>query len=271
MKYIIFSDIDGTLYPKNQQINKQNITEIENAIENGIEFVLTTGNGTFQVVKNLLEKFKTRYAICANGAAIWDNEDQKFIHEAKMNFKIADEILQFANGIKSQCGFWDEENLYCNSYSSEKDIEIFQHYMYGKNPITVRDSIEKDIFKMEFYDSPEKVSKIYDFIKKNNYKLEIARMKPNHIEITGPNISKGHAIEWMAKHFGYEKDNIMAIGDSANDVTMLKKVKFSYAMANASDEVKKIANYHTSSAKQGGLGEAIVDFMYKKKIEKAKK
>jgi hydroxymethylpyrimidine pyrophosphatase-like HAD family hydrolase len=58
---------------------------------------------------------------------------------------------------------------------------------------------------------------------------------------------------------------MMGIGDSGNDLSMLEKVGYPYAMANGSDIVKKTAKYHTTRYNQNGLGMAITDYLFRTK------
>lgn len=59
----------------------------------------------------------------------------------------------------------------------------------------------------------------------------------------------------------------MAIGDSENDISMMKVAGFSYAMDNAKLAVKKVAKYYTSDVLQDGLGEAIRDYIFRTRFD----
>ena len=63
-----------------------------------------------------------------------------------------------------------------------------------------------------------------------------------------------------AEKFDYEIENIMCIGDEENDESMLKVAGFQVAMGNASENMKKIAQYITSSNDNEGMSEAILKF-----------
>jgi len=65
-----------------------------------------------------------------------------------------------------------------------------------------------------------------------------------------------------------EISKTMGIGDSANDLPMFEVVEHSYAMGNAPADVKALAKHHTSAVEQIGLGEAVIDFMYREKLDR---
>lgn len=258
MKHIIFSDIDGTIYPRSKEIHPENITEIKKAQDEGIEFVICTGNGYFENVANLTTRLNARYAITSNGASIFDRELNDFIFKAMIDKDIANEILKFSIENKTGSNFWDDEFLYINKYTDQRVIDVMKSVMIlDKEPI-VRDSITRDIFKIEFYDEKHKIDAMVEFLKKFN--LQIARMKDNHVEVTNNNVSKGDGIKWLCQNNNWNISKTMGIGDSANDLPMFEVVEYSYAMGNGSDQVKNLADYTVESVELGGLAEGIKHF-----------
>ena len=80
----------------------------------------------------------------------------------------------------------------------------------------------------------------------------------NNIEINHVEAQKGIALEKFAKKRGIPLENVMAIGDNFNDVSMLKVAGASFAVANAEDGVKVFAKYLTSTNSENGVAEAIM-------------
>lgn len=122
-----------------------------------------------------------------------------------------------------------------------------------------------DPYKIEFY-AKEGEEAMIDEIQKiaeQTHKLEIARFKFNHLEVTFTDVSKGEACKVLANHLNITLENTMAIGDSDNDRSMFAVVPHSYAMDNAPDRIKKLCAHFTSDVLQNGLGEAIQDFVFR--------
>jgi Cof subfamily protein (haloacid dehalogenase superfamily) len=71
-------------------------------------------------------------------------------------------------------------------------------------------------------------------------------------------VSKATAVEWLAKHYGIDTDEVVAVGDWLNDISMLKRAGRSFAMGQAPDEVKDAATDElaANSATGGGIAEA---------------
>lgn len=87
------------------------------------------------------------------------------------------------------------------------------------------------------------------------------------MELTAPGVNKGTGALWLCNHLDADPNYCMSIGDSNNDLTMLKAIGFSYAMDNSPKSVKEVAKYYTSDVMQNGLGEAIQDYIFRTKFD----
>lgn len=262
MKYIIFSDVDGTLSTDGKTVADDTRKDVKHAQAKGIEFVIATGNPFFKSMKELGNSFKSRYIITSNGAGIIDLKKNEYIFKAKLSRDDCQEMIEKAHELSLGSDWWDESKLFFNSHVLQSIVD-FWHSRDGFD-VEVSDVVRHDPFKIEFYDMPEKtdkINKMIEFLSKFN--VQVAHMKPNHIEVTAPNVSKGHAIEWLADKLGFSLEDTMGIGDSANDETMFATVNHSYAMGNAPTNIKELAKHSTDEVSQNGVGKAIHDFIGK--------
>ena len=83
--------------------------------------------------------------------------------------------------------------------------------------------------------------------------LNVVRSAPYLLEIMDKSISKATGIKVLLNHYGFTVDEAIAFGDNYNDVEMLGLIPQSVAMANAPDEVKKLAAAVTDSNEVGGI------------------
>ncbi|MDO5376858.1 MAG: HAD hydrolase family protein, partial [Clostridia bacterium] len=65
------------------------------------------------------------------------------------------------------------------------------------------------------------------------------------------------ALSHVAKQLGLTRENVMAVGDAQNDLSMLEYAFHSVAMGNASQEVKAVCRYETASNDGGGVAKII--------------
>ena len=82
-------------------------------------------------------------------------------------------------------------------------------------------------------------------------------LAPEFLEITNKNISKGNAVKKLVEKLGISLEEVAAIGDSFNDVSMLEVAGFSCAVGNANSEIKKIVDFVSSSNNDSGLANFI--------------
>ena len=87
--------------------------------------------------------------------------------------------------------------------------------------------------------------------------LAISSSGAGNLEITNINAQKGIAVEQHAKRKGISMDNVMVIGDSYNDLSMIERAGRSVAMGNAPAEVKAACTNVTTTNANDGVGLAI--------------
>lgn len=73
------------------------------------------------------------------------------------------------------------------------------------------------------------------------------------LDISDQKANKGNALKAVQHQLGITKNETLVIGDYHNDIEMMQEAKFSFAMENAHDDIKKIANYSTKSNDNFGV------------------
>ncbi|MCY2903010.1 HAD-IIB family hydrolase [Mycoplasmopsis arginini] len=275
-KPVIFSDVDGTLY-KNFDLKEETIKDVLFAVNNGTDFNICTGNPVQERMLDLAQKLKVKYLLCSSGGEIYDVEKSQVIKSWNIDFSILKELIKVANKMNLQVIFWDDKSYFYLKEIPELTKEVLIHHFISQDKLNLIPKLwngeEINPIKIELYSLDEPYSqtypqKIYKQIKNLKDKIEII---PTHcnVEINYLGVNKGTAIKWLVENV-YNKENVllnevMTIGDSNNDTPMLKLTNYSYAMANATKEPLSIARFFTSDVSQNGLGEAILDYLYRLK------
>lgn len=288
MVQIIASDMDGTLLNDKMVISKRNAAAVKEAQKQGIHFIVSTGRAYDEVKPLITDAGFNCPMITLNGAFVLD-ENGKEISAAPIPDSIAKKIMLTLkkNGLyfevitaKGVC-----------SDNKAKRIENFAELLASISPDTpyklavTLASARMELMNINYVDnymdlvddpktvigkivvfSPEGqnvLGPIKDELSKND-NLVITSSGPGNIEINHVNAQKGVALQAYADSLNIPMDNVMAIGDNNNDVSMLKAAGISYAMGNGSDEVKMLAKYITAPNTEDGAGIAIEEVLAKK-------
>ena len=263
-KFAIFSDIDGTIYPYSQTIHPDTFVNVKEAQSKKIKFVIATGNPFLKQVQWLSKELNADVAISSNGAYAYDLKANKEVFAKMLNKEVANELFKLSLELNTSCAWWDRDNIYVSKFVTKETIKILETVALKGDKVILDNEVKNDVFKIEFVGSKENIDKIVSKASESN--LQCARIHDKHVEITSVNVSKGSALVEVAKYLEVPVENTMAIGDSANDWSMMEKAGFSYAMDNAPSETKEKAKYYTSAVEQNGLGEAIIDFMFRNRL-----
>lgn len=144
---------------------------------------------------------------------------------------------------------------YNKSMKDEDKVLIKKFY-------SIKDIDTKKIFKIFLWQLSNKEKE--DFYKIfNNEHIEIVSSESDGIDITLKNVSKGNAVKILANYYNLSLDNIAVFGDNDNDISMLNVTKNSFAMGNATEEVKNIANFVIDSNNEDGVAKAIKKYILK--------
>ncbi len=93
--------------------------------------------------------------------------------------------------------------------------------------------------------------------KEYRYQISVMQTEKELLQITHPTVSKGRALKTVAGELGIPREQVMAIGDNANDIEMLTWAGIGVAMANSPPEVLAAADYVTDTNDADGVAKAI--------------
>ena len=102
---------------------------------------------------------------------------------------------------------------------------------------------------------------IKSYVEQELPNLVVTSSFKTNIEVTHKDAQKGIALQYYADTLGISMDEVFAIGDNSNDVSMLKLAGYSVAMGNANQEAMETATYQTDDNKHGGVAKAIQKFL----------
>lgn len=262
---LVVTDIDGTIANKNYQMSDNVINTIKNISKKGCKVVLATGR-MYSSAKFIAEQLELNTPIIAYQGALIRETVEPFedIFSSVLPEKIAKDIIKILKEKKFNVNVYENDMLYV-----EKDDLTIKNYANERN---VQYNVLNDFSEIPLNgfnkilaidnEHPEKVSELRDYLNSlYGDELYIVLSTPYFCEICKKDVSKGLAIELLAKKWNIKKEEILAIGDQDNDIEMLKSAGIKVAMCNGSKNVKEVADFVTLSVDDDGFSYAINKFV----------
>lgn len=262
---LIAVDMDGTLLTTDQRITERTETAIRKAMDAGIEFILDTGRSDSECMA-FYNQLPMHYSIYANGAYILDFRTGDSLVSHSIPIESAREIYEIYARYETIIFVQGDHWVYASEDFNEK-CKVFPEYVIGKAPIELpyrfvpdmrqflkerQDVIEK--FHVSFF-SHEKAEEAYEELRKLPF--QVVWCGEYCVEVTHKDADKGNALGVLAEKLGIRKEEVMAIGDSGNDASMLKYAGTSVVVANASVDLKNSADMVVPSNNEDGVAFAI--------------
>ena len=275
MKYkMIAIDMDGTLLNDEKSIHPRNIEAIKKASEEGVKVVICTGrNFASALYYSDLIGVKTPI-ICSNGAMIREKDQDRVIYQSLLGSEKCKEIIKVLKEQNLNFNLYTANTLYTEELAySSKFYEGFNKTLPKNRRVNIEliEDWEKliaeqgeEISKAVAVDKDiEKVQKAKEVIK-GMAGLEVVSSGKNNFEVMNEGVSKGDAMTRLAEIYGIDISEVIAIGDSENDLSMIELAGLGISMGNGEDYVKEAAQYITGTNNEGGVGSAIEKFILEK-------
>ena len=263
---MVFSDMDGTLLWKGVRLSVENSEAIRKAVDKGVDFVICTGRGVFGVepyLKELELIGRKGYAICQNGAAVYDLRDMSLVIKRSFKPTLLKSVSDFARSLgEVEMFYYDNRNFMCEILSEEV-AEYCQVMKTSPRLISDPTEYEGEFTKCLFSGPRKKLEQIRKYAKDLlGDQVNLFYSSETYMEFVINGVDKGSALEATAKAAGVDLKDTIAIGDSDNDLPMILKAGLGVAMKNGEEHVKAAAGYITEkTAEEHGVAEVIEKFI----------
>lgn len=262
MYKMIAIDMDDTLLTDDLSITEGTKAALEAAMAKGVVVTIATGR-MFASAKQTADRLGLRVPLITyQGALVKHAADETVIYERYVPKDVVERVFDYAERhvIHLQAYYNDvlvakEENEKLVAYSKLSNIPYEIEPDFAK-------LADKPFPKLLMIDDPDKLDRVWSDLQAIVGKqAHITKSKPNFLEIMHPEGTKGHALRFLAKHYGCDTSEIIAIGDSYNDREMIEAAGLGVAMENAVEPLKAIADYVTRSNNDEGVRHVIEKFV----------
>lgn len=256
---LIATDIDGTILIPEGEFTQGVKDCIKNLSEKGIKVVLVTGRMNAAAVKIAQELGLNTPVVSYQGGLVVDGD--KKLYERYLTEEQAERVLNWA----------EKENIHINLYNddilySKTDCYEVQRYcnnlhtVYSVKPFCEIKKTKINKLLAIDYSNPDRIDRYEKELPEIFPDLYIVKSTPYFLEFSNKEASKLCAVEFLQKYWNLDKSEILTIGDQNNDIALLQAGGVKIAMGNATEELKKQADYITESVFQDGFVKAIEKF-----------
>ena len=290
---VIASDMDGTLLGDDHKPAPETLAAVQRACDSGIRFMIATGRNFPGAMAELKECGLVCDYIVSSGAEVRNPRQQvvavhpismelcRTIYEEIKDYPISVTFCTDGNDYKIGTPEEIEESLMLQMHLFFSDLpreelvqtETYQRIIRSTKTVSDMDELEAakvPIYKLFLYSEDKGMLGELKQRLEQNKEIAVASSFPTNLEITDVKAQKGPVLKEYIESLGYTMDEVMALGDSLNDLSMIEMdFGVTVAMANAEPEVKDAAKYITKSNTEFGVAYAIDRLLENQRAEES--
>ena len=263
MYKLVALDMDGTLLNENQKINDRVKKAISEARKRGTKIILSSGRGFRGIEKYVRELGLDELVISLNGAVVTDASGDNTVFSIHMEPEVTRRIIELQQEYDVFSIYFEGLKMYVEELN---DKAIYFSEFEGVKVIPVGNMLDfyttQPIGKMLMIGEYEKFLVFRErLLGELGQYINVTFSMPEFLEAYNINVSKGIILNKVANYYGLKRDEVIAIGDGENDISMIEYAGLGVAMGNAMEEVKKAADLITRANAEDGVARVIEEYI----------
>lgn len=269
---MLATDLDDTLLDSQKVFRAEVATALRHAVEAGLEVVPATGRQLNSIPKEILGTPGIRYCITSNGARIYDLADNTILLEDCFSEVTALELLEEAEKYDVLMAVYMDGV----GYAQRRDLDFLKGVLpepvleYFRNARIPTDDLlgfvrqhggKVEKISLHFTNQTEREEALRTLSRRAD--TEVTASSRTNLELNTKTANKGAAMMFLVERLGIGAEQIAAMGDSANDRTMLQTAGWAIVMDNATPEIKALADMIAPDCEEGGAAVAIEELLEK--------
>jgi 5-amino-6-(5-phospho-D-ribitylamino)uracil phosphatase len=267
-------DLDGTLLDSRWQVSEVNRRAIAGAIDRGVHVVLVTGR-RFDFTRSIIDCLPTGIdLIVSNGALIKSSDGTTLVRRLlprSVARRILGATLEFrANAAvvfdRPGAGQVVLERIDWNDPARGGYFERNRPYLAEIRPLEC--SLTEDPIQVLYTGSVLTMRRLTRTLRALDFAADISIAVAEYqdrdftiVDVVHRSCSKASALDALARRLGFQREEILAIGDNFNDRGMLEYAGVPVVMGNAVPELKSLGWPVTLSNDDSGVAAAIEQFV----------
>lgn len=258
---VIVMDMDDTLMNTNNEVSPETAAYLIEAQSQGYKVILASGRpteGMLPTAKLLQLDQNNSYVISYNGGKTINVSNEQVEVSRSISKENFDLIVDYCRENKLFVLTYDGGYIIYEGEHEYMNIESELTGLPMKRVDNIKDYIQTEVPKAMGVDYVPNVTALnIELAGHFNEDVDVTTSKPYFLEFMTKDVSKGNAVTALCDKLGYNLSQVIAFGDSSNDISMLEVVGYAVAMDNANDAVKAVADEVTLSNGENGIPHAL--------------
>ncbi|MCI5773498.1 MAG: Cof-type HAD-IIB family hydrolase [Erysipelotrichaceae bacterium] len=253
---LIASDIDGTLINSQSECSPKTIAALKAAKAQGIKFAICSGRPV-SGIKPLLALWKLEdivdYIVGMNGGEVLNIQADKFVTCYPLAEDVIKELMDEYEPMGYIPTYYDETGLYCQTITADViDVATRTATPYFQGDVRALTKGAQP--KLMFILPPDKMVDIESYYQAHQDPRYVAfKTAKDLFEFSHPLLAKDIGIKIICAQLGIDMQQVLAFGDTTNDIQMLQEAGIGVCMANGTADAKAVADYITDSCDEDGI------------------
>lgn len=253
--------MDGTFLNSEHEVSPEFPEIYEELKKRNILFVPASGRQMLGITKYFGEIENEMAFIAENGGYMIYKNKELFVDQLEEQYvaEIIKTIREISGATVVVSG---KKRAYYETNNQDFIDYISQFYTGNQKLDDLTLALDDSIFKIAVYHPEGSEEHLFPVLEKfQKYNLEVVVSGKNWLDIMNKDINKGNALEKLQKALNISPQQTMVFGDYMNDIEMLKKAEYSYAVENAHPSVKEAAKFEASSNNNFGVLKTIKNYL----------
>ena len=236
-------DIDGTLLGPDSKVSVANIAAVARLRAHGIKVVLASGRRHENILNfHHLLNLEGPVVSC-QGALVKIAETNRILHEHCMPAALAEEVIRDGLAQGMTLIYYRADGIYISKRDAHTDL----YQSRGGDKLILYGALEglsgETPLKIIWINTPAEISERHPGIEAHyRGRIDTVLTYPEYLEFIAYGVSKAVAVKEVAKHYGMDREEVLAFGDGNNDVSMLEWAGLGVAMSESTSAAKAAAS-----------------------------
>jgi len=245
---LIALDIDGTLVNDEKRVPEANREALQRAVSAGFHVAIASGRMTPRI-EPVAEQIGIDPVIIAyNGGKVVapHSEGRRTLYHKPLSAEVAEKLIQFSREEGLLLNFYHEDRVFAEDGPRRRPFMDIYHRRTGAEYEVVSDLTQF------FGITPTKLILLTETAERDrlcdHFREELAgqafvtKSDPEYLEIMADGVDKGRSLSTLGEHYGLSTDEMIGVGDANNDLELVRSAGLGIAVANATDDLKAVAD-----------------------------